>query len=81
MERVAEADDALLSFLGQRLPVPMTKRVETKNESKERRGKTLNYHKESKEVREGLDSSRRDEWEKWKKFVAGRPCRGEELQQ
>ena len=58
----------------------MAKDFVTKNESKEKRGKTLNYDKVSKEVREGLDSSRRDEWGKWCKFVAGRPCRGKELQ-
>ena len=52
-----------------------------KNDKKEARGKTLNYEKEGKELREGLDISRRTEWEKWKKFVAGRPCRGAELQQ
>ena len=28
-----------------------------------------------------LDVSRRTEWEKWKKFAAGRPCRGAELKQ
>ena len=52
----------------------------TNNEKKEKRGKALNYDKESKEVREGLDCSRKDEWMKWKKFTAGRPCRGAELQ-
>ena len=44
------------------------------------RGKTLNYERESKETREGLDASRKTEWEKWKQFVAGRPCGGKELQ-
>ena len=53
---------------------------ESKNAKKERRGKTLKYHKESKEVREGLDVARKTEWLKWKQFTAGRPCRGEELQ-
>ena len=43
---------------------------ETKNDKKEKRGKTLKYGKESKEVREGLDISRATEWNKWKEFVA-----------
>ena len=30
-------------------------------------------------VREGLDVSRRTEWEKWKQLVAGRPCGADEL--
>ena len=57
------------------------KRFQSKNDKKEARGKTLNYEKENKEVREGLDISRKTEWEKWKQFVAERPCRGEELKQ
>ena len=83
----AEEDDvALLAFLADgRLPLPMAKKYglyanfTTANEKKEQRGKTLNYENESKEIREGLDISRKTEWEKWTKFVAGRPCRGEEL--
>ena len=51
----------------------------TKNDNKEARGKTLNYEREDKEIREGLDISRRTEWEKWQKFIAGRRCRGSEL--
>ena len=43
---------------------------ETKNDKKEKRGKTLNYEKETKEVRDGLDVSRATEWNKWKEFVA-----------
>ena len=41
----------------------------------------MNYERENKETREGLDVSRRTELEKWKQFVAGRPCRGAELKQ
>ena len=40
----------------------------------------MNYDRESKEVREGLDISRNTEWDKWKQFVAGIPVRGKELQ-
>ena len=41
----------------------------------------MNYNNESKEVRELLDASRRAEWGKWKRPVAGRPCFGAELKQ
>ena len=40
----------------------------------------MRYAKEPKEIREGLDISRKTEWLKWKQFTAGRPCRGKELQ-
>ena len=73
---------ALIAFLAEdrRLPTPLAEAyAKTVNEKKEARGKTLNYEKEDKETREFLDVSRRTEWEKWKKFVAGRPCSGEEL--
>jgi len=56
-----------------------SKNFQSKNEKKEVRGKTLNYDKEAKEVREGLDISRATEWHKWKEFTAGRPCSGNEL--
>ena len=72
---------ALCAFLSTRLPVPLALNAifETKNDKKEKRGKTLNYERESKEIREGLDLSRRDEWQKWIKFSAVTPIRGEEL--
>ena len=69
----------MMAFLAEgRLPVPMASKMR-KKESMDRRGKTLRYEKESKETREALDISRMTEWTKWKDFVAGRPCRGEEL--
>ena len=34
---------------------------ETKNEKKEKRGRTLNYDNENKEIREGLDGARATE--------------------
>jgi len=87
LERSHQPSPALLAFLADsRLNIPMAisyskqETFESKNQKKEARGKTLNYERESKEVREGLDVSRKTEWEKWKQFVAGRPCRGEELQ-
>ena len=53
LERKEEPSKALLSFLAdQRLPIPMAKDLVTKNESKEKRGKTLNCDKVSKEVRD-----------------------------
>ena len=50
----SEIDVAMLSFLADgRIPsLFATKPFVSKNESKEKRGKTLNYEKESKEVRE-----------------------------
>ena len=84
LERKQSVSQGLLAFLATdgRLKIPMATayaRFESKNDKKESRGKTLNYDRESKEVREGLDVSRRTEWEKWKQFVAGRPCGGDEL--
>ena len=80
--RENDVTESLLCFLAEdsRLKVPMAVKYETLNEKKEKRGKTLTYEKESKEVREGLDISRGTEWSKWKQFVAGRPIRGKELQ-
>jgi hypothetical protein len=70
----------LSAFLADsRMDIPMAKKYVTKIENKEARGKTLHYEREDKEIREGLDISRRTEWEKWQKFIAGRPCRGAEL--
>ena len=80
--RKKEVSDALLAFLGQRMPkLPRAKKFATKNGKKEKRGKTLNYERESKDLREGLDISRKEEWNKWTKFMAGRPIRGRELQE
>ena len=59
----------------------MAKKFVSKNEKKEARGKTLNFEKESFEVRSGLEVSRKAEWDKWIQFLAGRPCRGKELQE
>ena len=36
----------------------------------EKRGKVIRYHKESAEVRKGLDESRAKEWAKWMKHRA-----------
>ena len=84
LERKQSVPQGLLAFLATdgKLKIPMATayaRFESKNDKKESRGKTLNYDRESKEVREGLDVSRRTEWEKWKQFVAGRACGGDEL--
>ena len=74
--------DALLAFLGTRTTnLPKPKKISSKNEKKEKRGNTLSYEKESKELREGLDISRQEELNKWKKFATGRPFRGKELQE
>ena len=87
LQRQNPADATYLSFLAEdgRLTFPMTARYSKQfaslNDRKEAQGKTLNYMKESKEVREGLDISRNTEWNKWKQFVAGRPIRGRELRQ
>ena len=87
MERSQEVTTGLLAFLAHNnVNFPMAAHYtkeewfESKNQKKEARGKTLNYERESKETREGLDISRRTEWEKWNKFVARRPCGGKELQ-
>ena len=75
-----------LCFLEERLRVPMAYNAcakagfGSKNASKERRGKTLKYSKESKEIREGLDILRHTELLKWMQFIAGKPCKGKELQ-
>ena len=85
-ERIEKVTTGLLCFLENRVKVPMALNAhtkagfESKNTKKEKRGKTLRYANESKEVREGLDISRRNEWFKWKQFTAGQPCRGKELQ-
>ena len=80
-KRTAETADALLAFLADgRLPVPATRKFGRKYTKKERRGKTVNYAYRNKEIGDKLDVSRRTEWEKLKKLVAGRPCRGKVLQ-
>ena len=88
LERGQKLTPGLLAFLANdRLLIPMaanyskSEEFQSKNDKKEARGKTLNYERENKETREGLDISRKTEWEKWKQFVAGRPCRGAELKQ
>ena len=85
LQKDAPHSTSMLAFLADmRLRVPLATAYKaqfvSKNTKKELRGKTFNYERESKEVREGLDISRETEWRKWKDFVAGRPCRGEELQ-
>ncbi len=60
LERKEEFSDAKLAFLSTRVTVPMTKKFATKNEKKEKRGKTLNYEKESKETREGRGETWKD---------------------
>ena len=81
-QRNEDISEELCSFLADRIPVPVAmKAFKSKNETKEARGKTLNYEKETAEVREGLDGSRKVEWDKWLQFVAGRACRGKELEQ
>ena len=77
----AEISVELISFLAERLTVTMATKFKSKNTKKEERGKTLNYDKETPEVRNGLDKSREVEWQKWTKFLAGRPCKGQKLQQ
>ena len=62
--RDTPVSDGLVGFLGERLPVPMAKAAfnavfESKNDKKEESGNNLCYEKESKEIREGLDVSRR----------------------
>ena len=77
LQRKGKPSQALMAFLADgRLAVPMASRMR-KKESMDRRGKTLRYEKESKEIREALDISRMTEWTKWKDFVAGRPCMGQ----
>ena len=81
LQREGPPEEALLCFLAaDRLKVPFVHAYsaswESKNAKKEQRGKTLNYDRETKEVREGLDISRGTEWCKWINFTAGRPCRG-----
>jgi hypothetical protein len=65
-KRQKQEDKALLAFYAEdrRLPTPLAEayaRTLSANEKKEVRGKTLNYEKEDKETREGLDVSRRTE--------------------
>ena len=76
MPRDTETTYELIAFLADRVSVPMATKFKSKNTKKEERGKTLNYEKETAEVRKGLDKSRQVEWQKWIQFLAGRPCRG-----
>ena len=74
--RDADVSVELICFLAERLTIPMATKFKSKNTKKEERGKTLNYDKETAEVRQGLDKSRAVEWQKWIQFLAGKPCRG-----
>ena len=56
--RDTEVSYELISFLAERLTVTMATKFKSKNTKKEERGKTLNYDKETTEVRKGLDKSR-----------------------
>ena len=47
------------------------RKFESKTSRKEARGKTLSYSTESAEVRRGLNASRMDEWEEWRRFQTG----------
>ena len=53
----------------------------SKSGKKKAVGKQVNYEIETEETRKGIDGSRRDEWEKWQKFMAVRPTEGDELKQ
>ena len=65
-----------MAFLGARTTnLLKAKNFSSKNEKKEKRGKTLSYERESKGIR-GLDISPREAWSKWEKFTAGRPITG-----
>ena len=55
LERREEVSEGLLAFLGTRMPrLPIAKKFASKNEKKEKRGKTLNYERESKDMRESV---------------------------
>jgi len=79
--RDEEVTDELIAFIAERLQTRMGKKYASKNQKKEARGKTLNFERETYEVRTGLEASRGVEWSKWQLFQAGKPCRGKELQQ
>ena len=60
-----------------------------KDREKRETSKQFNYEKAREKKRErerarksakGLDISRQEDWTQWQKFVAGRPCRDEDLQ-
>ena len=53
----------------------------SKSGKKKATGKQFNYELETEETRKGIDGSRRDEWEKWQKFMAVKPIEGNELKQ
>ena len=85
-------DTALIAFRPggrQRIPVA-EKQHSSRTEKKGKRRNRFNY-KKKKKLREterekarksgkGLDISRKKEWTQCQKFVAGRPCRDEDLQ-
>ena len=64
------------AFLAERSLADMSK-----SGKKKAVGKQFNYEMETEETRKGIDGSRRDEWEKWQKFMAVRPIEGDELKQ
>jgi len=47
--------------------------------SKEKRGKLLNYNKQTEEVQAGMMEARTKEWKKWEDFNAGILIQGKEL--
>ena len=67
-------DQAMIAFWSERLP-----EIVFRNTRKEEQGKTLNYEQCDEATRSGLDESRSNEWEKWKKFDAG-AIKGQELE-
>ena len=77
--RDGEVTDELNAFVAEKLKTLMGKEFASKNQKKEARGKTLNFERESVEVRSGLEANRGVEWGEWRTFLAGKPCRGKEL--
>ena len=64
------------AFLAERSMADMSK-----TGKKKAVGKQFNYEMETEETRKGIDGSRKDDWEKWQKFMAVRPVEGDELKQ
>ena len=53
----------------------------SKSGQKKAVGKQFSYEMETEETRKGIDGSKKGEWEKWQKFMAGRPVEGDEPKQ
>ena len=53
----------------------------SKSGKKKAVGKQFNYEIETEETRKGIEGTRKDEWEKRRKFMAVRPVEGDELKQ